>query len=155
MNTGMGQTSHPEDDEATFRRFPGGRVRLPTMSATRAPDRGPQVAFVGTAFVRAASPADSPAEQRGGAFQEYFTYESLFETPADDPEIRDPHVMLGLTCEAEWTEVVVAHRNLARRYHPDQFVDTDPAARSEAEDRIRDINWAYNTLRDRRRSGQS
>lgn len=145
-----------QDDAPAPNRFPGGRVRLPTMSATITPERGPQVAFVGTAFVRASEPpVEAPRDQRGGAFQEYFTYESLFEEPPEEADTRNPYSMLGVSGEATWTEIVVAHRRLARQFHPDQFVDADAAVRAEAEDRIRDINWAYNTLRDWRRQASS
>jgi len=148
----MSRTPREPSETAPGRQFPGGRVKLPSLSATMAPERGPQVAFVGTAFVRASADPDADTNESRGGFQEYFTYESLFDEPEETRESNDPYVILAISSEAEWTDIVIQHRHLARQFHPDRFVDCDQPTRERAEDQIRRINWAYNTLRDRRKA---
>ena len=154
-DTSMSRTPREPSEAPPGRQFPGGRVKLPSLSATMAPERGPQVAFVGTAFVRATPDPESGANESRGGFQEYFTYESLFDEPEELRESNDPYVILGMSADAEWTEIVVQHRHLARQFHPDRFVDCDEATRQRAEDQIRRINWAYNTLSDRQKAARS
>lgn len=54
---------------------------------------------------------------------------------------RDPYTILGVPPDADSPTVTKAYRRLARLYHPD--VNTDPGA----EECMRQINWAYATLR--------
>ena len=44
-------------------------------------------------------------------------------------EANEPYVILGKSDEAEWTDIVVQHRHLARQFHPDRFVDCDEPTR--------------------------
>lgn len=62
----------------------------------------------------------------------------------------DPYAVLGVAPAASWEEIVEAHRALARRHHPDRLVGRPPAELEAAEQRIRDINVAYQELRIRR-----
>ena len=54
----------------------------------------------------------------------------------------DYYETLGVSRDASADELQQAYRKLARRYHPD--VNRDPAA----EERFKDINEAYQVLRD-------
>lgn len=143
-------TSRSEPPGTTAARsFPGGRARLPLLSRK---DGSPQVAFVGTAFSRAATPAtDAPTRQ--SAFSDYFSTESLFgpgdsiATPLTPAHASDPCSVLGLEPDASWREIVRAHRALVKQNHPDHLGDLDDRARETAEARFREINEAYRTLK--------
>jgi DnaJ-domain-containing protein 1 len=69
-----------------------------------------------------------------------------------EPEIdtSDPYAVLGVEVSATWEEIVDARRNQARRHHPDRLVGRAAAELAAAEDRIRDINVAFQELRVRR-----
>ena len=58
--------------------------------------------------------------------------------------MRDPFSILGVTREASDDEIKKAYRNLARENHPDKF--TDPAERERAEERMKEINAAYEEI---------
>jgi hypothetical protein len=166
-----------EPQEPEQNPFPGGRVRLPrieeakrrrlaalgTPGAPQAPEAEPlgKVRFVGTAFVRPGHTAAAPlASEPHGGFSEYYTYESLFETP--EPEAlpvvtQDDRALaeLGLDRRATWSDVVAAHRQLVKETHPDLLVGADPATIEAATDRLRSINLAYARLKSARRAHHS
>lgn len=73
--------------------------------------------------------------------------EPLPPLPADTT---DPYVVLGVAPSVPWSEIVDAHRTLARRHHPDRFFGADPTKVAAAEEHIRIINTAYQQLRIRR-----
>lgn len=60
---------------------------------------------------------------------------------AGDPDSDDPYLVLGVRRSAPWEQIVVAHKRLARAWHPDAGGD---------DDRIRRLNAAYAELRIRR-----
>lgn len=62
----------------------------------------------------------------------------------------DPYGVLGVAATATWDEIVDAHRSLARRHHPDRLLGRPPVEVEAAEQRIRDINVAYQEIRVRR-----
>jgi DnaJ-domain-containing protein 1 len=62
----------------------------------------------------------------------------------------DPYAVLGVDPRASWEEIVDAHRRQARRHHPDRLVGRADTEIARAEERIRDINVAYQELRVRR-----
>lgn len=107
--------------------------------------------------VPGAAPPD-PVGNTGG-FTEQYSTESLFNwassTEPDDPTHGgtglplDPYRVLGLEPGASLSEVVAAHRSLAKRYHPDQLVDADDADRFEAAQTMSTVNAAYQELRSR------
>ena len=76
------------------------------------------------------------------------------DEPEDEPAVpvdtSDPYSVLGVEPSATWEEIVDAHRRQARRHHPDQLFGHSPAEVALAEERIRDINVAYQELRVRR-----
>jgi DnaJ-domain-containing protein 1 len=134
--------------------FPGGRVKLPQLGET--PDN-PDVTFVGTAFVRRTDD-DGNDQNASGAFEEYFTYESLFDAPIADPlrtdsslEGDDPYFVLGVDPEAPWREIVAAHRGLVKTHHPDRLHGASPAQLAHSEEALRLVNRAYGELRRRGR----
>lgn len=65
-----------------------------------------------------------------------------------DPD--DPYSVLGVDSAASWETIVEAHRRLARHNHPDQLFGRTDDEVVAAEERIRDINVAYQELRVRR-----
>lgn len=58
---------------------------------------------------------------------------------------------LGLDPGASWDDVVLAHRRMAKRYHPDRLISADDQTRAEGEQQMVDANAAYETLRQRLR----
>lgn len=102
---------------------------------------------------------DAPRENPSSAFADQYSAESLFNwasspTP-DDPTHGgagtplDPYRVLGLQPGASISEVVSAHRKLAKQYHPDQLHDIGEAERAAAAQRMSIINAAYQELRSR------
>lgn len=138
-------TMFPSSNEQ--RVFPGGQAKLPKLGVVG----DSRVHFVGTAFIRRPEGEDADGERN--AFEEYFTFESLFERSAGPVEAMStkPWEILGLEPGSAWSDVVAAHRRLAKRHHPDALVDADPDAVAAAEERFRQINWAYGELSRTRR----
>jgi hypothetical protein len=135
--------------------FPGGRVKLPLLSG-ESPDN-PDVTFVGTAFVR--RPGDE-TESDGpiNTFEEYFTYESLFDQPIAEPLKTDaslagddPYFVLGVEPDTPWREIVAAHRALVKTHHPDRLIGASPQQLAHSEEALRLVNRAYGELRRRGR----
>lgn len=58
--------------------------------------------------------------------------------------MRDPYEVLGVSPDASDDEVKKAYRDLARMYHPDNYQD-NPLAHL-AEDKMKEINEAYDTI---------
>ena len=61
--------------------------------------------------------------------------------------------MLGIPSTATDEEVKKAYRNLARKYHPDNYHDNP--LEDLAQERMKEINEAYETIRTQRKAGQS
>lgn len=57
---------------------------------------------------------------------------------------RDPYEVLGVSRNATPDEIKKAYRALAKKYHPDNY--TDPAQRSRAEEKMKEINSAYDRI---------
>lgn len=53
----------------------------------------------------------------------------------------DPYQVLGIRRDASFEQVKVAHRTLAKRFHPD-LNPNDP----KAEERFKEIQWAYEEI---------
>ena len=66
--------------------------------------------------------------------------------------MRDPFNILGVTRESSDDDIKKAYRRLARENHPDKF--TDPAERARAEERMKEINAAYEEIQ-KIRAGKS
>ena len=58
---------------------------------------------------------------------------------------RDPYAVLGVSPTATEEEIKTAYRKLARKYHPDNYA-SDPDAARVAEERMKEINAAYDRI---------
>ncbi|MCQ2430408.1 MAG: J domain-containing protein [Clostridia bacterium] len=67
--------------------------------------------------------------------------------------MRDPYEILGVSPTATDDEVRTAYRDLARKYHPDKYRDSDLA--DLAEEKMKEINEAYDTVKKQRAQGTS
>ncbi len=68
--------------------------------------------------------------------------------------MRDPYEVLGISRNATDDEVKSAYRDLARKYHPDNVANSDnPAASELFEEKMKEINEAYDTIVTNRRNG--
>ncbi|MCI8479186.1 MAG: DnaJ domain-containing protein [Oscillospiraceae bacterium] len=65
----------------------------------------------------------------------------------------DPYSVLGLHSGASDEEIKRAYRELARRYHPDNY-QNNPLA-DLAEEKMKEINEAYDTITKQRAGGQT
>lgn len=100
---------------------------------------------------------ETDTEDRG--LGEFWSPESLFtydqRTATDEPEpcdeLADPYAALGLPPFSSWADVIVAHRKLVKRYHPDLMLHATDQERQEAEEHIRLVNRAYTQLQRSRR----
>lgn len=67
--------------------------------------------------------------------------------------MRDPYSVLGVNQNASDDEVKKAYRELARKYHPDNY-QNNPLA-DLAEEKMKEINEAYDTITKQRSGGYS
>lgn len=67
--------------------------------------------------------------------------------------MRDPYEVLGVPSTASDDEVKKAYRNLARKYHPDNYHD-NPLA-DLAQERMKEINEAYEAVQSQRKAQRS
>jgi len=67
--------------------------------------------------------------------------------------VTDPYSVLGVDPSASDEEVKKAYRELARKYHPDNY-QNNPLA-DLAEEKMKEINEAYDTITKSRSGGQS
>ena len=65
----------------------------------------------------------------------------------------DPYKVLGISPNASDDEVKKAYRELARKYHPDNYVN-NPLA-DLAQEKMKEINEAYDMITKQRSSGSS
>ena len=69
--------------------------------------------------------------------------------------MKDPYSILGVSPGASDEEVKNAYRNLARRYHPDNYDDNNPL-KELAKEKMQEINAAYDEIqRDRSEAERS
>ncbi len=67
--------------------------------------------------------------------------------------MNDPYSILGVSPNASDDEVKKAYRDLARKYHPDNYHD-NPLA-DLAQEKMKEINEAYETIQKQREGGDS
>jgi len=65
--------------------------------------------------------------------------------------MKDPYSVLGVSQSASDEEVKKAYRELARKYHPDNY-QNNPLA-DLAEEKMKEINQAYDTITKQRSGG--
>ena len=63
----------------------------------------------------------------------------------------DPYKVLGVDPTATDDDVKKAYRNLARKYHPDKYKDTD--LKDMAEEKMKEVNAAYEEIQKMRSGG--
>ncbi len=66
--------------------------------------------------------------------------------------MKDPYSILGIDRTATDDEVKNAYREMARKFHPDNFGD-NPAAIELANEKMQEINEAYDSIIESRKSG--
>jgi len=64
-----------------------------------------------------------------------------------DDNVRSAYETLGLTIHASTDEVVAAYRQMAKMYHPDRLAHLAPEFVEIAEERMKEINIAYEILK--------
>ncbi len=67
--------------------------------------------------------------------------------------MKDPYAVLGVSSSASTEEVKRAYRELAKKYHPDNYIN-NPLA-DLAEEKMKEINEAYDSIINSRASGSS
>ena len=67
--------------------------------------------------------------------------------------MNDPYKVLGVSKNASEEEIKAAYKALVKKYHPDQYQD-NPLAEF-AEEKMAEINSAYDAIIEERRSGRS
>lgn len=68
--------------------------------------------------------------------------------------MKDPYSILGIPRTATDDEVKTAYRNLARKYHPDNYADDNPL-KDLAKEKMQEINNAYDEIQRSRAAGKS
>ena len=68
--------------------------------------------------------------------------------------MKDPYEVLGVARNASEQEIKTAYRNLAKKYHPDNFA-TNPDLAAVAEEKMREVNEAYDAAIREAKSGGS
>ena len=64
--------------------------------------------------------------------------------------MNNPYEVLGVSPSATDEEIKKAYRDLAKKYHPDKYVDSPLA--DVAEQKMKEINEAYDVIKQRRQS---
>ncbi|MGM9636405.1 MAG: DnaJ domain-containing protein [Eubacteriales bacterium] len=67
--------------------------------------------------------------------------------------MNDPYKTLGVSREATDEEIKKAYRDLARKYHPDNYVDSPLA--DLVQEKMKEINEAYDAIQKERSGGKS
>ena len=71
------------------------------------------------------------------------------DQPFIDPKIKAAYKILGVPVTSSAEEIVSAYRNMAKMYHPDRLANLAPEFIELAEERMKEINAAYERLKAR------
>jgi DnaJ like chaperone protein len=96
-----------------------------------------------------AAGADGYAGQRYG-HRGPGDYGHASREPPSRPSDKDPYAVLGLAADANEREIKRAYRKLMSQHHPDKLGDVPDELKRRAEERAREINAAYDRIRERR-----
>ncbi|MEG0895049.1 MAG: DnaJ domain-containing protein, partial [Oscillospiraceae bacterium] len=66
---------------------------------------------------------------------------------------KNPFEVLGVDANATDEEIKSAYRELAKKYHPDSY--NDSPLKDLADEKMREINWAYDEIINQRKNGSS
>ena len=91
-----------------------------------------------------AGPRRNPYSQRGYGP----SAEEQQRTPTAAIEEKSPYAILGVPPSASSEEITVAYRQMAKQYHPDRVAHLGPEFHDLAEERMKEINAAYDKLKD-------
>ena len=67
--------------------------------------------------------------------------------------MKNPYEVLGVSPSARESEIKAAYRALAKKYHPDKYTDSPLA--DVAEEKMKEINEAYDEIMNSKKSGSS
>ena len=83
--------------------------------------------------------------------QEYWrpTGSHQHDTPFINPRIKAAFEILGVSATSSAEQIVSAYRNMAKMYHPDRLANLAPEFIELAEERMKEINAAYETLKEK------
>ena len=70
------------------------------------------------------------------------------KNPSSNPS-RSPYEVLGVHPNASQKEINTSYRRLVQQYHPDKMSGLGPELREVAEQRMKEINSAYQRLKNR------
>lgn len=70
--------------------------------------------------------------------------------PGSAAERESNYSILGVPPSATDEELKASYRNLALKYHPDRYTGRDEAERKAAEDKFKEINAAYDAIKNER-----
>ena len=84
---------------------------------------------------------------RAGAGASNSWYQNNNRFSGRDTNSRNPYEVLGVSRKASTEEIRTAYRRLVQQYHPDRVVTLAPEFRDLAEERMKEINAAYQELK--------
>jgi DnaJ like chaperone protein len=98
-----------------------------------------------------AAPAAGPdADTSAGSRYGSSRYEQASRDAPRRAAGKDPYAVLGIAPEANEREIKRAYRKLISQHHPDKLGDVPEELKRRAEERAREINAAYERIRDER-----
>jgi len=95
------------------------------------------------------------AAMRGYAYAAYGagaqgSYRRSGQEAPRQPSGKDPYAVLGVTRDSHEREIKRAYRKLISQHHPDKLGDVPDELKRRAEERAREINAAYDRIREER-----